>query len=56
MKVSFSSRLEAMDWIANYAEDEGQFEVLRESINMNFIQTGRYFLEVVEFSGAVILL
>lgn len=56
MKISFSSRLTAIDWIANYAEDEGQFEVLREFLNMNFIHTGKYFLELVEVPGEVVLL
>ncbi len=37
-----------MDWIAGYAEDEAQFEVLREQINFNFIYTGTYFIELEE--------
>lgn len=46
MKVSFESRLEAIDWIADHAEDEGQFEVLREQLNYNYIYTGRYYLSL----------
>ncbi len=48
MKVRFENRLEAIDWIADYVDDEGQFEVLREQLNFNFIYTGKYFLEIGE--------
>jgi len=40
MKKEFTTRLEAIDWIANEAENEGQFEVLREQLNFNFIYNG----------------
>ena len=46
MKVKFKSRLQAIDWIANYTEDEGEFEVLREQLNYNFIYTGKFFIKV----------
>ena len=46
MKVKFESRLEAIKWIAEYADDEGHFEVLREQLNYNYIYTGNYFLEL----------
>ena len=47
MKVKrFNNRLDAIDWIANYAEDEGQFEVLREELNFNFIYTGKFYVKV----------
>lgn len=46
MKKQFQSRLEAINWIANYAEDEGQFEVLREQLNFNYIYTGQYFINL----------
>jgi len=45
-KIHFDNMLEAIDWIAEYAEDEGQFEVLREQVNFNFIYTGTYFLDL----------
>jgi hypothetical protein len=48
MKKHFKTRLEAMDWIAGYAEDEAQFEVLREQIHFNFIYSGTYFVELEE--------
>lgn len=56
-KVHFKTSLEAVDWIANFAKDEGHFEVLREQLNFNFIYTGRYFLELNEreAEGEVIL-
>lgn len=46
MEIKFESRLEAIQWIAEYAEDEGQFEVLREQLNYNFIYTGKYYLDL----------
>lgn len=46
MKKHFNNRLEAIDWIAEFAEDEGQFEVLREQLEFNFIYTRTFFLEV----------
>ena len=48
MKKHFKTRLEAVDWIAAYAEDEAQFEILREQINFNFIYTQQYFVEIEE--------
>ena len=53
MKITFETRLEAIDWIADYVDDEGQFEVLREQLNFNFIYTGTYFLDVDESIGEV---
>ena len=44
MKKYFKNRLEAIDWIANNVEDEGQFEVLREQMNYNFIYSKTYFV------------
>jgi len=45
-RINFNSRLEAIDWIAQKVEDEGQFEVLREQLNFNHIYTGAYFLNL----------
>lgn len=56
MKVTFETRLEAIDWIAEYVDDEGQFEVLREQLNFNYIYTGKYFLEIDESIGEVVSL
>ena len=47
-KIKFANRLEAIDWIAQKVEDEGQFEVLREQLNFNFIYTKIYFLDLDE--------
>jgi hypothetical protein len=57
-KFNFQTSLEAIDWIADYANDEGHFEVLREELNYNYIYTGQYFLEVdeQEAEGEVALL
>ena len=45
MKKYFKNRLEAIEWIAKNVEDEGQFEVLREQLNYNFIYTKTYFIK-----------
>ena len=46
MKVTFENRLEAIEWIANYAEDEKHFEELREKLNYNYIYTHQFFIEI----------
>ena len=48
MKKTFKNRLEAVDWIASFVENEGQFEMLREKLNYNFIYTGELYLEIDE--------
>ena len=56
MKKYFKNRIEAIDWIANHVEDEGQFEVLREQLNFNFIYTRFYFVNVNGAQMEVVLL
>ena len=56
MKKYFKNRIEAIDWIANNAEGEGQFEVLREQLNFNFIYTGTYFVKKDNSEFEVVLL
>ena len=56
MKIRFKNRLEAVEWIADYVENEGQFEVLREQLNFNFIYEGFYFLDLGEEIGEVVSL
>ena len=56
MKIRFKNRLEAVEWIADYVENEGQFEVLREQLNFNFIYEGAYFLDLGEEIGEVVSL
>lgn len=46
--IQFQNRLEAIDWIANYVNDEAQFELLREQLTFNYIYSGEYYLEVEE--------
>ncbi|HFA51182.1 MAG TPA: hypothetical protein ENJ95_19395 [Bacteroidetes bacterium] len=54
--ITFSTRLDAIDWIAQHADDEGRFEVLREQLNFNYIYSGTYFLDLENEYGEVILL
>ena len=42
--------------IAEYVEEEGQFEVLREQLNYNFIYNQEFFLELEDDIDEVILL
>ncbi len=56
MKVRFKTRLEAIEWIANRAKDEGQFEVLREKLLFNYIYTGTYFLDLSKKLGEVVMM
>ena len=46
MKKSYQTRITAINWIAEYAEDEGQFEVLREQLTFNYIYYQSYFLNI----------
>ncbi len=55
-KIKFDSRLEAIDWIAQQVEEEGQFEVLREQLNFNFIYTETYYLDLKGELEEVVLL
>jgi hypothetical protein len=56
MKINFENRLEAVDWIADYVEDEGQFEALREQLNYNYIYSGEYFLDLEDEIDEIVLL
>lgn len=55
MKKEFKNRLAAIDWIAATAEHEGQFEVMREQLNYNFIYFGIYFLDTADCEGEVVM-
>lgn len=46
MKKSFESRIEAIEWLAEKVENEGQFEVLREELNYSFIYSGTYLVKL----------
>ena len=48
MKKTFQKRLDAIDWIAKYARNEGQFEVLREQLNFNYIFNFKYYVVINE--------
>ena len=50
MKVTFNNNLEGVDWIATYAKDEYQFEILREKLFFNYIYFNCYFL-ILDESG-----
>lgn len=56
MKIKFKNRLEAIDWIANYVEEEGQFERLREQLLFNEIYSGNYFLITDKMDMEVVML
>ena len=44
MKKEFTTRLEAIEWIAENAKNEAQFEVWREELLFNYIYTNEFFL------------
>ncbi len=56
MRKVFNNRLEAIDWIAENTENEGQFEVMREQLNFNYIYTERYYIDTGESIQEVVLL
>ena len=56
MKKYFKSRMEAINWIADHSDNEGQFEVLREQLNYNYIYTSIYFVRLDAAQKEVVLL
>ncbi len=56
MRKVFNNRLEAIDWIAENTENEGQFEVMREQLNFNYIYTERYYIDTGKSIQEVVLL
>lgn len=52
MKKTFDTRLAAIDWIADFAEDEQQFEMLREQLLFNHIYTDTYFIDTSQFDDS----
>jgi hypothetical protein len=56
MKKIFKTRLEAVDWIADNVENEGQFEVVREKLLFNYIYSGTYFIDTDEIKEDIVLL
>ena len=44
MKKQFESHMQAINWIADNAETESHFEILREELIFNHIYTGEYFI------------
>ncbi len=48
MKKEFQNRIGAIDWIAEHAENEGQFEVWREQLTFNHIYSETFYLELNE--------
>ncbi len=46
MKKKFQTQLGAIDWIAHFAKDETQFEVLREQLMYNKLYSGEFFVEL----------
>ena len=56
MKKVFESRLEAIDWIAEHAENEGQFEAMREQLLFNYIYSGVYYIDSDKMKEDVVML
>lgn len=50
MKKIFQNRLTATEWIADYVENEAQYEVLREQLNFNYIYSNTWYIEFDEES------
>ncbi len=44
MRREFNNHMEAINWIADNAETESHFEILREELTFNHIYTGEYFI------------
>lgn len=46
MIITFITQLQGINWIAEKAPNEQQFEILREELLFNYIYSGRYFLDI----------
>jgi len=56
MKIKFNSRLEAINWIAEFVENEGQFEILREQLIFNKIYSNTNYLIIEKMEMEVVML
>ena len=56
MRKEFNNHMEAINWIADHAETESHFEILREEIIFNHIYTGEYFINSIEMEKEVVWL
>ncbi len=56
MKKIFQTSLEATEWIAAHAENEGQFEAMREQLLFNFIYSEIYYLDTDSILEDVVML
>lgn len=56
MKKTFQTRLEAVEWIAEHARSEGEFETLKEQCMYNKIYTGHHSIELPEREKEVVWL
>ncbi len=56
MKKEFNNHMEAIDWIAEHAETESHFEILREELTFNHIYTGEYFVNSIDMEKEVVWL
>jgi len=56
MKIKFNNRLEAINWIAEFVENEGQFEILREQLIFNEIYSGTNYLHIDKMDVEVVML
>ncbi len=56
MKREFKDRLTAIQWIAEFAKSEAEFEVLREELSFNYMYQQRYFIHARRISEVVVWL
>ncbi|MCB0665185.1 MAG: hypothetical protein KDC80_05150 [Saprospiraceae bacterium] len=54
MKKEFIDRLSAIQWIADFAQSEMEFEILREELNFNYIYNEQYFILARHLDGEVV--
>ena len=56
MKKEFKDRLEAIDWMAQQAEDEARFEVWREELMFNYLYTDHYYIYSTAQTKEIVML
>ncbi len=50
MKIYFKSQLEGVLWMAQHADGETHFKILREEMDLNHLLTDTYFIHAVTAS------
>lgn len=49
MRREFNNHMEAMNWLSDHSRNEAHFEIMREELKYNFVDSGEYFVDTSFF-------